>query len=174
MDVLRSLRFSVVLACAFTALALACPAQAQEQWATYKNPRFGTTADYPAHLFTQREPPPENGDGQTFRTGDGRAQLSIYGARNVEGDTPQSYLDRYVDLEGAAIGLKRVTARFYVVSGTRGEEIFYDRCNFPAKRDGIIDCFTIAYPAADKAVWDAVVTRLSRSLRSGRGIEPRR
>lgn len=161
----------VALTLALSSYGTISIAAAQERWTTYINARFGTTADYPAHLFTQRDPPPENGDGQTFRTADGRARLSIYGAHNAEGDTPQSYLEKYVDLEGVAVGLKRVTARFYAVSGTRGEEIFYDRCNFPAKRDWVIDCFTITYPAADKAAWDAVVTRLSGSLRNGRGIE---
>ncbi len=160
--------------CSLGACVLSAAAHAQERWATYKNARFGTTADYPAHLFTLRDPPPENADGQGFRTADGRAQLLIYGAHNAEADTPQSYVEKYVDLEGAIVSLKRVTARFYVLSGTRDSNIFYDRCNFPAQREGVIDCLTITYPAADKAAWDATVTRLSRSLRSGRGIEPRR
>lgn len=143
---------------------------AQERWATYANPRFGTTADYPADLFTLRDPPPENGDGQSFRTADGRARLSIYGAHNADGDTPQSYVDKYVDLQGAVVSLKRVTARFYVVSGTRERSIFYERCNFPSVADGIVDCLTVTYPPQEKTAWDPVVTRLSRSLRAGRGV----
>lgn len=148
--------------------------QTRERWTTYSNPRFGTAADYPASLFTQRAPPPENGDGQTFRTADGRAQLSIYGAYNVSADTPQSYLDNYFDFQGAVVGLKRATARFYVVSGTRDKNLFYERCNFPPRHDDVIDCLTITYPAADKAAWDAVVARVSRSLRNGRDLAPRR
>ncbi len=116
----------------------------------------------------------ENGDGQTFRTADGRAQLSIYGAYNASADTPQSYLDNYFDFQGAVVGLKRATARFYVVSGTRDKNLFYERCNFPPRHDDVIDCLTITYPAADKAAWDAVVARVSRSLRNGRDLAPRR
>jgi hypothetical protein len=53
-------------------------ALAQQQWTTL-NPRFGAAADYPVDLFTVKDAPPENGDGQTFCTADGRAELSIYG-----------------------------------------------------------------------------------------------
>jgi hypothetical protein len=148
-------------------------ALAQERWVTYANPRFGTTADYPAHLFTQRDQLPTNGDGQSFRTADGRARMTIYGTRNVEDDTPESYLSKFFDLKGAAVTMRRVTATFYALSGTRGGDIFYNRCNFPTAPEDIIDCLTITYPTKEKAAWDAVVTRLSRSLRAGRGLEPR-
>jgi hypothetical protein len=141
-------------------------AAAQEKWATYMNPRFGTIADYPASIFTVRDPPPENGDGQSFRSGDGRAQLSIYGAYNAEGDTPQRYLAKLAD-EG--VSYRRTTARTYVISGTRMDQLFYERCNFQEGKSDIINCFSVTYPAAEKVAWDPIVTRLSKSLRAGRG-----
>jgi hypothetical protein len=141
-------------------------AAAQEKWATYMNPRFGTIADYPASIFTVGDPPPENGDGQSFRSGDGRAQLSIYGAYNAEGDTPQRYLAKLAD-EG--VSYRRTTARTYVISGTRQDQLFYERCNFQEGKSDTINCFSVTYPAAEKVVWDPIVTRLSKSLRAGRG-----
>ena len=141
-------------------------AAAQEKWATYMNPRFGTTADYPASIFTVRDPPPENGDGQSFHSSDGRAQLSIYGAYNVDDDTPKSYLEKHADQD---ISYRRTTARYYVASGTRNDQLFYERCNFHEGANDIIDCFFVTYPASEKAVWDPIVTRLSKSLRGGRG-----
>lgn len=146
-------------------LAAGGTAAAQDRWATYHNARFGTTADYPADVFTVRAPPPANGDGQTFRTADGRAELLIYGTHNVEDDTPRSYVAKYHN--GPEVTYKRVTRSFFVVSGVRDGKIFYSRCNFPAEADGIIDCLALRYPADDKAAWDAIVTRISRSLRSG-------
>jgi hypothetical protein len=140
-------------------------AAAQEKWVTYMNPRFGTIADYPANIFTVRDPPPENGDGQSFRSGDGRAQLSIYGAYNAEGDTPQRYLEK---LAGEGVSYRRTTARTYVMSGTRNDQLFYERCNFQEGKSDIINCFTVTYPAAEKVAWDPIVTRLSKSLRAGR------
>ena len=164
----RSRVFALVLLAAIVAGA-AGVAAAQARWATCANPRFGTTADYPVDLFTKRDPPPENGDGRSFRTADDRAQLAIYGSHNVENDTPASYLEKYVEREG--VTYKRMTQSYYVISGLRDGNIFYDRCNF---RPGgnVIDCFILTYPAREKTAWDPIATRISRSLRRGRGIDP--
>ncbi len=161
-----------MIAPAAAAVATAAGPQAgQEDWTVYMNPRFGTTIDYPAGIFSQRDRAPENGDGQTFRSADGRAKLSVYGTHNVEDDTPRSYLDKYVDRQG--VSYQRVTARFYAVSGIRDGVIFYQRCNFPDPPGDIIDCMDVSYPAAQKTAWNPIVARLSRSLRAGQGLEPR-
>ena len=142
-----------------------------EAWTAYVNPRFGTTVDFPAGIFSQRDPAPENGDGQTFRSADGRAQLSVYGTHNIEGDTPQSYVDKYVDRQG--VTFRRVTATFFAISGIRDGAIFYQRCNFPAAPGDIIDCMNVSYPTDQKSAWNPIVGRLGRSLRAGQGIEAR-
>ena len=160
--------FCVVVALSIAAAllcALSLTSFAEERWRTYTNPRFGTTADYPADLFTVADPPPENDDGQGFRTTDGRAQLSIYGSWNVDSNTPQTYVSNYVD--SAGVTYKRVTDRFYVVSGIRDGKIFYDRCNFLFDPHGIIDCISISYPQAERSEWNSIVSRLSKSLRRG-------
>ena len=53
------------------------------------------------------------------------ARTSIYGAYNVENDTPQSYVANIDGFEGATY--KRVTPQFYAVSGTSGADIYYER-----------------------------------------------
>ncbi|MGC1710487.1 MAG: hypothetical protein WA717_02650 [Methyloceanibacter sp.] len=83
------------LAVALGLIAVARAAPAQDRWETYTKPRFGTIADYPVDLLTVQFPPPENGDGASFCTADGRAQLSIYGAYNVDNDMPQSYVAKF-------------------------------------------------------------------------------
>ncbi len=168
--------------CAFAllaALAGAGPAAAQmshapqeHQWATYHNARFGTTADYPADIFTVRDPPPTNSDGRTFHSAHGRARLLIYGMFNVEEDSPSSYVEKYFDKPW--VTYKRTKWPFFVVSGVRDGEIFYSRCNFPIIADGIVDCIELRYPAKDKAAWDGIVTRISGSLRAGKGLERRK
>ncbi len=142
-----------------------------EGWTAYMNPRFGTTIDYPAGILNQRDRAPANGDGQTFRSADGRATLAIYGMHNVMGDTPKSYVDKFVDPKG--VSFRRVTANFFAVSGISDGVIFYQRCNFPSPGGDIVDCFRVSYPAAQKAAWNPIVGRLSQSLRAGQGIEPR-
>jgi hypothetical protein len=148
--------FAFVAVCLWPAVALA-----QEQWGTYSDPRFGTTIDYPIDLFTVLEPPSESGDDRILRTADGRATLMIYGLNNNDGERPEVYLPRHVNLDD--VSFKRVTADHYVVSGVRGETIYYERCNFP--NDEVLNCFSITYPAAEKSAWDAIVTRISHSLR---------
>lgn len=148
------------------ALCAAASAAAQDRWTTYANPRFGTTIDFPTDLFPQRDPPPENGDGQAFRSRDGRARLAVWGSYNASSDTPESYLQGIAKSEGATY--RRVTASYFVVSGLRDGDIYYQRCNFAARPDDTIHCFEATYPAADKAAMDAIMPRLSQSLRAGR------
>jgi len=59
-------------------LAVAPATSAQTRWATYANARFGTTADYPADLFSRRDPEPENGDGVRLHTADGRSTVDCF------------------------------------------------------------------------------------------------
>jgi hypothetical protein len=152
----------VVVALGVIVLCLAhAPAVAEEQWSTYSNPRYGATADYPTDLFTVQDPPPENGDGQTLHTADGRAELTIYGTNNIDGESPDIYVSRHVSL--ADVSYKKVGEDFYAVSGKRGATIYYERCNFPNL--DVLVCFYISYPAAEKAKWDAIVTRIGQSLR---------
>jgi hypothetical protein len=150
-------------------LALAPAASAQMRWATYANARFGTTADYPADLFVRRDPEPENGDGVRMHTADGRATLTISGHYNSENDTPQRYYETIVDKTG--VTYRHITRTFYVASGQRGGDIVYERCNFRPGDRATVDCFEITYPAREKKSWDAIVTRIGRSLRAGKGID---
>jgi hypothetical protein len=135
-------------------------------WTTYANPRFGTAVDYPAAIFSVRDAEPANGGGQSFRSADGRATLSIYGSHNVEDDTPQSYLDKYVETQG--VSYKRVTRQFFAVSGKRGGEIFYQRCNFAAPPSGVLHCVSLSYPADQAGTYDGVAGTISKSLRAGK------
>ena len=150
-------------------LALAPAASAQTRWATYANARFGTTADYPADLFSRRDPEPENGDGVRLSTTDGRATLAIFGHYNVENDTPARYYETTVDKTG--VTYKHITRRSYVASGQRGGGIFYERCNFRPGDRATVDCFALTYPEGEKKTWDAIVARISKSLRAGKGID---
>ena len=62
----------------FLFLSFGCAMAAEASWRTYLNPRFGVAVDYPP-IFTRKDPPPANGDGQTFRTQRGEAVLKVFG-----------------------------------------------------------------------------------------------
>src|SRR5262249_58784687 len=92
-------------------LAFSGTAPAKEHWATYLNPRFGAAADYPADLFTVKDAPPENGDGQTFHTADGRAELAIYGGYHIRCEPPEAYGSH--NSNPSDVASKKIRACFY-------------------------------------------------------------
>ncbi len=51
----------------------------EDAWRTYANARFGVACEYPA-VFRNRDPAPDNGDGQAFRTTGGDATLRVFGS----------------------------------------------------------------------------------------------
>jgi hypothetical protein len=134
-------------------------------WRTYVDPDRGTTVEYPAAVFSVQAGAPERGSGEEFRTQDGRARLIIYTLPNEERRSPRSYLERHLLLAPGVLEYTRVTRRFFAVSGTRDADVFYSRCNFPHGRRGDMRCIFLQYPQRETKAWDAIVTRISLSLR---------
>jgi hypothetical protein len=59
----------------------------------------------------------------------------------------------------------RIARSFFAISSERDDVILYSRCNFSGGARGVIHCFDLKYPREEKRSWDAVVTRISLSLR---------
>jgi hypothetical protein len=159
-----------VLAGTLATLSLVPGAEAQTRsrppafdWQTFLVPEFGTTVEYPAPIFSVPDGKAEKGFGQRFNSADGRAVLTVYTRENEAGDTPASYLKNNLRTGRSALDYERVTRTFFAISSVRQGLIFYSRCNFSA--DAAIHCFDLVYPQQEKRAWDAVVTRISRSLR---------
>ena len=150
-------------------MALPIAAKAQEAWTTYRNSRFGTSIEYPTRFRPGR--PPDNNDGLGFTAADG-ATLSVWGSLNVmEHDV--AGLEAFLRENGARAD--RVTYRaagenWLVLSGTRGDRIFYARHLF-SHRNEIINAFEISYPAALRTRYDPILGRMSRSLRPSRSAQ---
>jgi hypothetical protein len=152
------------------ALVLSCLSAAARRadepgWTTYAD-GYGTIVDFPASVFTQAEGAPPVGNGRRFRTADGRAEVSVYTLPNAEHETPRSYLSRHLKSDFSHLDYDRVGDRFFAVSGIVRGKTFYGRCNFEGRR-GAMHCLYLAYPAAQTHAWDALVTRMSLSLRAG-------
>jgi hypothetical protein len=149
-------------------ITLACSAQPQAQksldWHTFEVSDFGTKIQYPAGIFSPTGKP-EKGVGQRFERADGRAVLSIYSRPNEGGENPASYLRHNLRLSRSALDYVRITRSFFAISSERDGVILYSRCNFSGGRRGAIHCFDLKYPQEEKRSWDAVVTRISLSLR---------
>lgn len=135
----------------------------QERWLTYRNERFGVAADYP-DVFAIRDEPPANGDGQRFRTRDGRAELAISGAYNVLNETPRRMMESWREA-GTTYTLAVADARSFTLSGTRDGRISYIRCRLSDREHGTFGCLDLKYPRSEARSWDAAVERMARSLR---------
>jgi hypothetical protein len=158
------------IAAATLLLGFACPAPAAD-YRNYANARFGTAADVPAGWRADEEP--ENGDGLVFRSPDGKASVTVSGSLHVW-DTIDEAMKIYEEAgQGETITYRHREPRVLVVSGTRGDTIFYAR-HVLSCRDQIWNNVHIEYPAAQKAAYDAMVTHIARSLHGGpNGTVPR-
>ena len=157
---------------AILAVSLPCAGetvQAREQisaldWRVFAIPDYGTTVLYPARVFAAAGEA-EKGVGQRFERNDGRAVLSVYSLANERGETPAAYLKNNMRVERAGLDYERVTNSFFAISMERDGLIFYSRCNFTRRTGGAIHCFDVVYPQDEERAWDAVITRISLSLR---------
>ena len=80
-------------------------------WSRFNAPALGMSVDYPANVFAVRDGAAEQGEGQRFRTSDGRARLSVYALENEEHDTPAMYLKKYLRIQRGALAYRRVFLR---------------------------------------------------------------
>jgi hypothetical protein len=134
------------------------------RWTVFVEPSLGTRMDLPSAVFTTTDGAAYRGVGRQFKTADGRAAIAIYSQRNNQRDTPASYLRKNFSFPRTSVTYERVTRDFFAVSGVREDRIFYSRCNVSPAGD-TLHCFDLQFPATERPAWDAIVTRMSRSLR---------
>lgn len=132
-------------------------------WSRYTNERFGTVAEVPRHLFTLVEPPPVNGDGRGLKAEDG-ARLWIYGSYGpyVVTDSFQKYkswLLEHAELD--RLTYKAEGKSWIVLSGSKQGSIVYRKV---VEGCGAAHEVQLEYPVQKKALYDPLVTRISKSL----------
>ncbi len=133
-------------------------------WTTFSIRQSRTRVDYPATIFSVSEGEAENGTGERFRTSDARASFSVYSMANNAGETPAVYLRNNLRRPRSALQYERVTSSFFTISEETKDAVYYSRCNF-SNSNRTIHCLDLIYPFHEKRAWDAIVTRISRSLR---------
>lgn len=143
---------------------------AKAEWQTYKNPRFGMSLPVPPGMTAQR--PPENGDGQTFRSADGKAELLTWGSFNIDGigDVEKRFESALVE-PGRTITYKKKTEKWFVISGTRKDgTAFYERYDADKK---FCAGWLITYPQADEKSYAPIVERIAKdySANLGKGTD---
>ena len=148
-------------------LLLCSPAFAAE-WTTYENPRFGVSIDVPPG-FVNDVPEPENGDGLTFHSVDGKAELLVWGNNLVDGDFVTDGRSRMQGEteDGWDVSYQKEFGNDWsVYSGSQSGRIMYARSLSSCKGTQAVH-FRIEYPEAQKKDYDAIVESLSKSLKAG-------
>ena len=134
-------------------------------WTPFHNDRFGFSVDVPAG-FTSA-PPPENGDGGTFTSPDGRATILAYGHLfvDVEGLAQDEHdQERMSAHDGLDVTYRQVSSRATTFSGLRGDIVIYQHAIATCK--GTASAIIHAeYPMSDKARLDLIVAHMVRTLR---------
>jgi len=131
---------------------------------TYVNERFGTVCTFPDDIFTDRQPEPENGDGQIWLSADG-ASLTCSGILNVDDETPKGFVaeEKASNEPGYKITYSKTGKDWAVLSGLKDDKIFYERRLFG--KDGVIRTVWIDYPPALKSKYDPLVGAITGSLK---------
>jgi hypothetical protein len=161
---MRRLRITPLSAALLVALANGAQAGV---WRTYHNTRFGTKADVPASWTMG--PPPQNNDGRSFTSPDKRAEITISGIFANIGSNDE-LASRLIATEGETITYKKRQDKWVVVSGAKGDRIFYRKTVLSCD-DTIANDLSIEYPAADKEKYDPLVAHVAASLRPGKGYD---
>jgi hypothetical protein len=156
----RLIHFPNICATLVIALSLAVPAGAapSHDWVPYS--QEGLTVQYPRDVFSNAGPGDQG--GSLFKTRDGRARLTIFTLRNDRGESPAQFLRRSFPENRKNLHYDRVAASFFAISENKSGRTLYRRCNF---RSGSIHCINLEYPLREERAWDAIVTRISLSLR---------
>jgi hypothetical protein len=131
---------------------------------TYLNARFGQSCTFPDDIFSKAMPEPENGDGQQWLSADG-ASLTCSGIYNVDGDTPQGFIDaeKASTEPGYKVTYGKAGKNWAVLSGTKDGKIFYERRLFG--KDDVIRTVWIEYPSELKTKYDPLAGAIAKSLR---------
>ena len=138
------------------------PGSGPPGYGKYVNPRYGFTVLWPSAFKVQ--PPPEDGDGQSWATPDGQVLLSAYGANNIFVYSPAQ--DEAADSRSLTVTYANISGNIVTVSGYKnnGRTIVYQR---DIVGPGSIDTLYWSYPTDQKAKWDAAVTLTALAFQPG-------
>lgn len=157
------------LACGLALSAASSTAAQTARWTAYTHPQTGFSLRYPAGLLMPK-PDGTTADGQLFVSPDNQARL-IVGAFANDGDLSlRAYRDFILteNFKGATLDYAPVRTSWFVISGTRGSQTFYQRVAFTCG-GRLINSWAMIYPSAQKRLYDRVVEGVHKSYMTGRG-----
>ncbi len=135
----------------------------------YRNEKYGFTMKVPADQFvagTARNPE----IGALWISRDKLARLLAVAAPNETGGSIESYREFVIENTYANAHFDYTPQRdnWFVLSGTMGDQVFYERITFVC--DGrYIYGWQLFYPARQKRLYDAIVEEIHRNYQVGKG-----
>lgn len=139
-------------------------AQQRPVVATYRNEKHGFTLAYPTDKFLAL--PPAGDSARMFVSRDGNARLAAGALRNFDGKGLRDYREFLLNASypGAQIDYAPVRDNWFVLSGTRGNTMFYERVTFTCGGSKI-NSWAMQYPVAERQIYDRIVEQVHRSYR---------
>ncbi|MCL4766767.1 MAG: hypothetical protein KJZ80_11075 [Hyphomicrobiaceae bacterium] len=159
-------------ACAAGAVLLASAAAVAAEagpWLEYHNERYGFSLRVPARYFVEgisRNPEA----GNVWISRNRQARLIAVAGPNETGGSLDSYRSFVMakSYAGARFDYMPVHDDWFVLSGVKGNQVFYERVTFVC--DGrYIYGWQMFYPVGQKRVYDRVVEEVHRNYRVGSG-----
>ena len=133
---------------------------------TYVNARFQFEVNYPKDLL-EPDPPPDNNDGLNFYSKDKQVHLVVTGRYNVLDYSWKQEFQSALDLlKDTKITYKVFKKNTFVISGYRGDKIFYHKEITVMEDDSeVYLIFEIEYPQKDKGTWNAIAATCASSFK---------
>jgi hypothetical protein len=140
-------------------------------WATFRDPRFGTTLQYPGNMFRASEPP---ADGRAVFTAADGATITVTTRPNNEG-FDRARLEQAVRQNrpaGDEILYDERGQGSLLLVGRRGGTRYVEYHDI--SRDGaVIGAMVMTYPDATGPLYDALAARVSRTFKTVSAPAPR-
>ena len=127
-----------------------CRPSKPERWINYRNTRFGFSLEYPADVFVTDAG--NSDDGKSLLSGDGRARFFVSAKLNTSGATIVQHRQSLLDgpYRDAAFDYAPRRPNWFVLSGTLGTEMFYERVTFSC--DGrALHGWKMVYPILERS-----------------------
>lgn len=127
----------------------------------YTNHKYGYVIAWPKKLLTPRGES-DDGGGQVFAATSGRAELAVWAVFNnvLEQTIPEAFQEAQKE-EGAQVTYKRLGKDFFVLTGFKGQKIFYRKTLL---RHDVLASFEVVYEPSLKEVFDPIVKDMARSF----------
>ena len=141
-------------------------------WATITNKRFGFQIAYPSEILFPIDTPSGNADGRVLQSQDGRAKLLVATFENADNLSLDAYRDFLLsgNYANSNIDYAPQKARWFVLSGDKGDQTFYERVTFSCG-GRLINSWAMIYPTAQKKLYDRILEAVSRTYTAGAGAD---